>query len=120
MYRVRLIIPILLILVSIVFAQTNVANPDLLTFNSPDWDKADRHELEIIRTSDNVVVQTLVDNGPYTSQAISVGINVMPVAFGEYVFRATACSASPCNGLQSEPSNLWDRVPGKPSQPVAQ
>ena len=104
----------------IVLAQAqNIANPTLLTFTSTDWDRVDRHELDIVQTSDNAVVQTLTDNGPYTSLDINVGINVQPVAFGEYLFVARACAGTLCSA-DSDPSNFWDRVPGKPSNPSAQ
>jgi len=98
----------------------NVKNPTLITFTSSDWDRVDRHELDIIRTSDNTIVQTLTDNGPYTSQDISVSINVQPVAFGEYTFVARACAPTVGCSINSEQSNLWDRAPGKPSKPDAQ
>lgn len=98
----------------------NVKNPTLLTFTSPDWSQVVSHEIEIVRTSDGVVIQTLVDNGPYTSEDISVSINVMPVAFGEYVIKARACALTPCDGIQSDESNKWDRAPGKPSKPLVQ
>jgi len=102
---------------ALAFAQ-NVKNPTLLTFTSIDWASVTRHELHIVRTSDNQAIQTLVDNGPYTSENISIAINVMPVAFGEYYVVARACAAE-CSE-DSDPSNLWDRVPGKPSKPNAQ
>lgn len=108
-----------LLIASSAWAQ-NVKNPTLLTFTSSDWATVTSHEIEIIRTSDGTVIQTLVDNGPYTSEDISVSINVMPVAFGEYIVKAKACSTSPCDGIQSDASNTWDRVPGKPSKPVVQ
>lgn len=114
-----IILILLLLITTLVWAQ-NVKNPTLLTFTSPDWAKVTSHEIEIIRTSDSVVIQTLVDSGPYDNEDISVSINVMPVAFGEYVIKARACSAAPCDGLQSDSSNSWDRVPGKPSKPVVQ
>lgn len=108
-----------LLIASPAWAQ-NVKNPTLLTFTSPDWAQVSSHEIEIIRTSDGSVIQTLVDSGPYTSEDISVSINVMPVAFGEYVVKVRACSTTPCDGILSDPSNLWNRAPGKPSRPVVQ
>jgi len=39
--------------------------------------------------------------------------------FGEYQFVAIACAGTLCS-VNSDPSNLWDRVPGRPSRPVAQ
>ena len=113
----------LLILAFLLFAAPalaqNVANPTLLTFTSTDFANVDRHELDIIRTVDSVVVQSLIDNGPYTTQDISVNINVQPVSFGEYVFVARACAGALCS-VDSPQSNLWDRIPGQPSKPNAQ
>lgn len=117
--RIKLLVFLFLIVPVIAFSQVVVKNPTLLTFTSVDWETIDRHELDIARTSDNQIIQTLIDNGPYSSQDISVGINVMPVAFGQYVFVARACIATLCS-VDSDPSNLWERVPGKPSKPDPQ
>jgi len=114
----KVIFVLVMLFANLLWAQ-GVTNPTLLTFTSVDWAQVDRHELDIVRTSDNVVVQTLTDNGPYTSQDISVGINVMPVAFGEYQFVARAYAGT-LRSDDSDPSNLWDRVPGRPSRPDAQ
>ncbi len=117
--KIKLLMFLCLIVPAIAFSQGVVKNPTLLTFTSIDWATIDRHELDILTSSDNGFVQTLVDIGPYTSQDISVGINVMPVAFGEYIFVARACIGTTCS-VNSEPSNLWERVPGRPSRPDAQ
>lgn len=115
----RKILILALLLITVPALAQNVKNPTLLTFTSIDWATVDRHEIEIIRTSDSVVVQTLVDSGPYTDENIMVGINVMPVAFGEYVIMVRACAGTLCSD-ESDQSNLWDRVPGRPSKPTAQ
>ncbi len=117
--KIKLLVFLFLIVPAIAFSQAVVKNPTLLTFTSIDWATIDRHEMDIVRTSDNQIVQTLVDNAPYTSQDINVGINVMPVAFDEYFFVARACAGIKCS-VDSDPSNLWERVPGKPSKPDAQ
>ncbi len=117
--RIKLLVFLFLIVPAIALSQVVVKNPTLLTFVSVDWETIDRHELDILLSSDNSFVQTLVDTGPYTSRDISVGINVMPVSFGEYIFVARACVGTTCS-VNSDPSNLWERVPGKPSKPDAQ
>jgi hypothetical protein len=54
---------------------------------------------------------------PNASNVCSVTINVMPLPFGEYVARVRA-KAGTVYSEWSDPSNLFQRVPGKPGGPV--
>ena len=107
-------------LVSMDVSAQNIPNPKTLTFTSLDWSVVERHELEILLASDNSVVQTLTDNGPYTSKNITVNLNVQPVTFGTYVFRARACNTANGCSAWSLPSNLWDRALWTPESVVAE
>jgi hypothetical protein len=99
-------------------AQTAVKNPTLVTFTvSADHALVASYELDIVRVSDNAVVQTLNVGkpAPDATGTASVSINVQPIAFGGYygVMRAVASGFSSPN---SAASNAFERTPGSPSR----
>ena len=98
------------------YAQVPVKNPSGLAFLCPDHATDSGHEVDIIRESDGVVIQTLsVGDPPLNAQGeVEVAINVQPVAFGQYRFAARA-TAGALESDTSVPSALWERVPGRPS-----
>jgi len=107
-------IPLLLAL-SLVF-QASVKNPRFIDFECPDHTLDDQHELEIVRVSDGVVIQTILLGDPpaTTLGIVTAPLNIQPVAFGTYFVRIRAVVGTVKSEL-SDPSNTWDRVPGKPS-----
>jgi len=111
----------------VVLAQTLCPPRDLVPVVNPsaaEWTESIDHAdvttyvLDIVRASDDMVIQTL-DLGLGTPIADTPGdreasINVQPIAFGEYcaVMRA---EASALESVDSLPSNTWVREPGGPS-----
>lgn len=97
-------------------AQTVVNNPRGLAFTCPDHDGDDQHEIDIVRESDGRVVQTLLSGDPPLNAAgeVEVVINVQPVAFGRYYFIVRAVAGT-LRSDNSDPSQVWQRVPGRPS-----
>lgn len=116
--KISILVGVFVLVFSSQISAQTVRNPTTLTFDSVDFDKVDRAELAITRQSDQAVVQTLVSPGPWAAMTVVVSINVQPVAFDTYVIRARVCKDALCSDW-SEPSNVWDRVPGKPSKPDA-
>ena len=107
-----------------VFGQTP-RNPTAIAFTSVDHDLAavTGYEVDIVRSSDNVTVQTLNVAKSTTTKLptgeIRVTLNVQPIAFGQYrvVVRTVAGTLESDNSL---PSDMWERVPGAPSKPAVQ
>ncbi len=120
----------LLAVVTSASAQTApVKNPSTLIFEvSPDHDHPDAlgYEADIVRTTDDVVIQTINVGRPTpdANRDASVPINVQPVAFGEYyvVLRFIAVSPTGVRTVSenSERSNTWQRVAGPPRRPRLQ
>ena len=86
---------------SVLWAQAPVRNPTGLAFQCLDHDRDDQHEIDIVRESDGMVVATLLGGDPPADAA------------GE--IRAVAGTIRSDNSL---PSDIWDRAPGRPGQPV--
>jgi hypothetical protein len=103
-------------------AQTQdvVKNPSALAFVCPDHGLDDAHEIAIVRVSDGAVIQTIAAGDPAATPQgeVVVPINVQPVAFGRYTFRARAIAAGVA-GDWSEDSNVWERAPGRPTNLIA-
>lgn len=99
-------------------AQEPVKNPTAVLFTCPDHDRDDQHEIDIIRVSDGQVVQTLLVGDPPVNGNgdVRVAINVMPVAFGQYVIKVRAVAGT-LKSEDSVASEVWVRSPGKPSKP---
>lgn len=97
-----------------------VKNPSVIAFDCVDHAQDTQHEVDIIRASDNAVVQTLLigDPAPNAQGVIEANVNVQPVAFGQYRFvvRAVAGTAKSDNSL---PSAIWERAPGRPTNVTA-
>lgn len=97
-------------------AQSAPKNPSGLAFICPDHATDDGHEVDIVRESDGVVIQTLSIGDPVINAQgeVELSLNVQPIAFGSYRFvaRAVAGTITSDNSL---PSALWERAPGKPS-----
>jgi hypothetical protein len=105
----------LLMLAALVQTREVPKNPTEVIFTCADHDRDDQHELDIIRSSDGTVLQTILLGDPPADAAglITAAINVQPIAFGTY----TAVARAVAGGVKSEnsdPSNAWERVPGKP------
>lgn len=96
-----------------------IKNPSGIAFTCPDHDRDDQHELDIVKESDGSLLQTLLLGDPPASATGEVvgSINVQPIAFGQYrfVLRAVAGALKSENSL---PSDIWERVPGRPSMPI--
>lgn len=93
-----------------------VKNPTRVEFTCQDHDRDDNHEMDIIRTSDGVVIQTiqLGDPAPDANGVIRANVNVQPIAFGEYTARVRAV-AGVIRSDNSTDSNLFQRSPGTPA-----
>lgn len=110
------IVVLVLVLNTFVYAQPLVKNPSAVAFNCPDHASDDQHELDIIRVSDGVVVQTLLGGDPPLNAAgeVEITVNVQPVSFGQYRFVARAVAGA-LKSNDSLPSAVWERAPGPPS-----
>lgn len=93
-------------------------NITAVTFECPDHDRDTGHEVDIVRVSDGVVIQTIQGGDPAADANgdVTIKLNVQPVAFGAYrvVVRAMAGALRSVN---SEASEVWERVPGAPLKP---
>lgn len=119
--RFVLIVAALLALPAAAHAQsTTTKNPTTVQFVvSTDHATVTSYELDLVRASDNAVVQTLNlgKPSPDATNTAQVTINVQPIAFGTYygVMRSVAGSLKSAN---SAPSNQFERAPGAPSKVV--
>lgn len=106
----------LTILSPVSWAQTPIKNPSGVIFACLDHALDDQHEVDIVRQSDGVVVQTLLVGDPPANAVgdVVVSVNVQPVAFGQYVFRVRAVAGT-LKSDTSDPSPVWERAPGKPT-----
>src|SRR3989337_1066418 len=77
-------------------AQGPPKNPSQIAFFCPDHDRDDQHEIDVVRVSDGVVIATLLGGDP-------------PLPGTEGVV------AGPLRSANSDPSEVWERVPGRPS-----
>ena len=90
-----------------------VKNPRGVAFTCPDHDTDTVHEIAIVRESDGVTIQTIQGGDPPLSGTeVVVLFNVQPVAFGRYRFKVRAGDGTLWSDW-SEPSDLWERAPGK-------
>ena len=97
------------------FAQTPIKNPSAVAFLCPDHATDDQHEIDIVRVSDGVVIQTILGGDPpLVAGEVVIPVNVMPVAFGQYRFVARAV-AGIIKSNNSVPSDVWERAPGPPT-----
>jgi hypothetical protein len=104
-----------LLALSMLQATPPVKNPTALGFICPDHDLDDEHEIDIIRVSDGAVVQTLLaGDPPVVNGEVVVRLNVQPVAFGTYVFVVRAVGGG-TKSPDSNRSDVWERVPGRPT-----
>jgi len=96
-----------------------VKNPTAVVFTCADHARDDQHEIDIVNSSGVVVQTMLVGDPPADANGdVVVTINVQPIAFGSYTFVARAVAAA-VKSANSTPSDVWDRVPGAPSKPIA-
>ena len=97
-------------------AQT-VQNPTRVEFDlSVDHDRVTRYELSVVNLATGATIQTLdlgLPDDPDGDGRVDVAINMQPIAFGTYVAVARAYAADVV-GPDSDPSNVWERVPGRP------
>ena len=101
-------------------SQAPIKNPSGVAFLCVDHALDDSHEVAIVRVSDGVTIQTIAAGDPaLTGTEVVVPINVMPVAFGQYRFRVRALAAGAPASDWSEPSEVWERAIGKPTNVVA-
>ena len=107
------------LLLSVVLLQTPIVkNPSGLIFTaSADHDLITRYDVDIVRKSDNVVVQTINAGKPAKDAAgdVTISLNVQPVAFNVYYFVARAVAGTSVSP-NSTPSPDWERAPGAPSK----
>lgn len=109
-----LLVLVCLSLASSAFAQTPVKNPSGVAFICPDHATDDQHEIDIVRASDNVVVQTILGGDPpLVGTEVIIKVNVQPVAMGQYRFVVRAVQG----GVKSDAgvSGIWERAPGRPT-----
>jgi hypothetical protein len=95
-------------------------NPTTIEFSCPDHDRDDQHELKILQVTDTnrVTITTILLGDPPIDPVdgmVRTTINMQPIAFGTYVSTINA-SAGPDKSDDSAESNLWQRVPGRPSK----
>lgn len=97
-----------------------VKNPREVSFDpSPDHDQIQGYELDI-RDADGAVVQTLdLGKGSLVGGRVVASVNVQPTKFGQYTFAARATAGDEVESDTSDPSEVWQRSPGKPGQPAA-
>jgi hypothetical protein len=108
------------------FAQVPpVKNPVGIAFDSPDHANAavTGYMVEIVKT-DGSVLQTLQIQKSNTTVRVSDGkvvvtINVQPITFGTYTFRAFTVAGTVFS-VPSPLSDPWERVAGSPSKPIVQ
>ena len=97
---------------------TPIKNPSALAFTCPDHAADTAHEIAIVRDSDGVTIQTISGGDPaLTGNEVVIPLNVQPIEFGRYKFRARAGGPSPSGTIWSDWSDLtevWERAPGKP------
>jgi len=94
-------------------------NPSGLCFTSADHANVTAYEIDIVKITDGTVLQTMIVQKSATTMVgteVRVDVNVQPVAFGTYTFRARAVVAT-VKSIDSVPSDPWDRAPGQPSKP---
>lgn len=110
---------VLLVVPTELWAQTPVKNPSGVAFLCPDHATDDGHEVDIIRESDGVVIQTLTVGDPplNTAGEVEVAINVQPIAKGLYRFAVRAREGTSISDT-SLPSPIWDRAPGRPTDVI--
>jgi hypothetical protein len=98
-----------------------VKNPSGIIFTcSTDHDTVTGYEVDIVRTVDNVdvAIQT-INIGKPAKDAVgdcTAMLNVQPIAFGIYVFKARAIAGT-VKSSDSLPSDSWERAPGAPGKP---
>lgn len=96
-----------------------INNPSAVSFTCPDHATDTGHEIDIVRESDGVVIQTINGGDPplNANNEVVIPLNVQPVAFGQYRITVRAV-AGELKSENSPLSDLWQRVPGAPSKPV--
>ena len=98
-------------------AQVPIKNPSGLAFTCPDHATDSGHEIAVVRDSDGITVQTFDVGDPALSGAeVVVKLNIQPIPFGRYRFKARAGGMSPEGIIWSDWSDLtevWERAPGK-------
>jgi hypothetical protein len=96
-----------------------VRNPSGVMFTCPDHALDDGHEEDIVDSVTGVVVQTIQGGDPAADAQgnVSIALNVQPVKFGTYTFVVRA-KAGALMSPNSVPSDVWQRSPGQPGQPI--
>ena len=114
------------ILIVLLFPLSSTAqtprNPTTAVWDeSSDHATIDTYAMDIVRRIDDVVLRTLdLGLGTLVAGATRTAtFNVMPIEFGTYycVLRAVGAGIESDN---SDPSNDWDRAPGRPSSATVQ
>lgn len=111
----------LMILCMAMSAEAQVKNPTGVLFQCPDHDRDSNHEVDIVDDATGNVIQTIQAGDPPadTNGDVLVTLNVQPIAFGNYTFVVRAVAGT-LKSEDSTPSDVWSRVPGKPTKPVVQ
>lgn len=94
-------------------------NPTVIAFTCPDHALDNQHEVDVVEDITGRVVQTLLVGDPPldANGDVTVTLSVQPVAFGSYHFVVRAVLDA-LKGVDSLPSDVWQRVPGGPGKPV--
>ena len=97
-----------------------VRNPTGVMFTCPDHALDDGHEVDIVDSVTGAVLQTLQGGDPAADAQgnVTILVNVQPVKFGTYTFVVRA-KAGALMSPNSVPSEVWQRSPGQPGQPIA-
>lgn len=101
-------------------AAQNVPNPTAYEFEpSADHAAIDSYELGVYTAVSDILIATLVIGKPTVDAdgKCRGSLNVQPIKFGTYVAKVRAKAAEVFSPW-SDPSNLWDREPGKPGKIV--
>jgi hypothetical protein len=119
--RKVLVLVAALVLVATPAAAQNPQNPRTVVFTaSADHTPTMTYSIWFLATGATVPTQEAVlgTGTPATDGTLTFTFNSSPLAFGtNYTLEIKACVGTVCSPW-SDPSNPFDRVPGKPGRPV--
>jgi hypothetical protein len=108
-----------LLLAATMQTTANVKNPRNIEFTCPDHARDDEHGVNIYK-SDGTLVQTIVIGDPVAGAdgIVRATLNVQPIAFGTGFYVTVHAIAAGAFSDESAHSNLFDRVPGSPTNTI--
>jgi hypothetical protein len=104
-----------------------VKNPTIAEFTCPDHDVDTQHELKVIRIegTNKVIITTILLGDPAykdpATKLVSAGINLQPIAFGDYIATVNVVVPTATGVLRSDDSfesNPFQRAPGAPARVI--